>query len=152
MIQLQDPEGGVDFTHLAVDTGSSNRSLIRESEVFQVVNALLGLCIGADDSASFKGVEHLGGVEAEHGQIAMFEEAFAFIGDTEGVGGIINDFKAVGVGDLLDTFNSARIAIAMNRKDSTGLRSDGFFNAVLVQVTGFGVNVHEYRFDVVPDK
>ena len=47
--------------HLAVDAGSHYRRLVREAEVLEVVDALLGLLVVHDERAALHGVVHLGG-------------------------------------------------------------------------------------------
>nr|GFD60259.1 hypothetical protein [Tanacetum cinerariifolium] len=75
---------------------------IGKAEVFQVINALLGLAVVADDRAAFEGVEDLGGVKAEHRQITVIQHAGAIVLNTECVGSVIDDLQAVGVGDFLN--------------------------------------------------
>ena len=82
VLQLQQAEGGVDLAHLAVDAGRDHRDLVDEAEVLQVVDALLGLGIGADDGAALEGVEDLGGVEAQHRQVAVPQHAAALASRT----------------------------------------------------------------------
>ena len=56
--------------------------LVDEAEVLQVVDALLGLGVGADDGAALEGVEHLGGVEAQHRQVAVRSTLLAAVSAT----------------------------------------------------------------------
>ena len=64
VFELQQAKSGIDFTHFGVDTGSHNSDFIDKAKVFQVVDTLLGFCIGADDGPTFKGVKYFGGVKA----------------------------------------------------------------------------------------
>ena len=66
VFQLQQAKSGVDFTHFGVDAWGDNGDLVHKAKVFQVINALFGFGIVADDGAAFKGVEDFGGVKAQY--------------------------------------------------------------------------------------
>ena len=66
VFELQQAECRVEFAHLAVDARGHDRDLVYEAEILQVVDALLGLRIGADDGSAFKGVKDFGGVKAQN--------------------------------------------------------------------------------------
>ena len=66
VLQLQQAKSGVDFTHFGVDAWGDNGDLVHKAKVFQVINALFGFGIVADDGAAFKGVEDFGGVKAQY--------------------------------------------------------------------------------------
>ncbi|MNE66652.1 hypothetical protein D3C80_1622120 [compost metagenome] len=65
MTQLQQAKCGLHLIHLAIDARRHDGGFIRETEVFQVVDALLDLGIRANDGAPFEGIEDLGGMEAQ---------------------------------------------------------------------------------------
>lgn len=150
MLQLQHAKGGVDFAHLAIDAGGHHGGFIDKAEVFELVDAQLGFGVGADDGAAFKGVEHFGGVKAQHRQIAMAQHAATRVLHAKGVGGVVDDLEVVVVGNLLDGLNIARVAIAMHRHDGRGLRCDGGFDAGGIKVEGVGVHIYKHGFDAVP--
>ena len=102
MFELRQTYGSLEFVHLAVDARRNDRDFIRKAEVLQIVDAFLGFFVRANDGAALESGEHLGGVEAENGQVAMTQDAAAFIFDGEGVRGVIDHLQAVGVGNLLD--------------------------------------------------
>ena len=66
VFQLQQSQGRVEFTHLAVDAGSHHGNFAHMAEVLQLIDAYFGLGIGTDDGATLKGVEHFGGMETQH--------------------------------------------------------------------------------------
>ena len=77
VVELQQTERGVELAHLAVDAGGDDRHFVDEAEILQVVDACFGLRIRADDRAALEGVEHLGGVEAQHRQVTVAQQAAA---------------------------------------------------------------------------
>ena len=101
-LQLQQAEGGVEFAHLAVDAGRHHGHFVDEAEILQVVDALLGLGVGADDGAALEGIEYLGRMEAQHRQVAVIEHAAAVALHAKGVGGVVDHLQAIVVGDPLD--------------------------------------------------
>ena len=75
VLQLQQPQCCVEFTHFAVDAGSHHGDFAHMTEVLQLVDAYFGLRIGTHDGAAFKGGEHFGGMKAQHRQVTMPEYA-----------------------------------------------------------------------------
>ena len=148
--QAEEAVGGADFVHLAVDTGSHHLGLAREAEVLEVVDALLHGCIVADEGAAFHGVVGLGGVEREGADIACLEDAFSIHAHAEGMGGIVDDFEAVFIGNGLNTLGIAGGAIDMHGHDGGGARGDGRLYLVGVEVARDGVDIHEDGFDTIP--
>ena len=53
MLKVAKTIGRTDFVHLAVDTRSNNRSFTSKTEVLEIVDAFLGSCIMANQSATF---------------------------------------------------------------------------------------------------
>ena len=55
--------------------GGDHGHLVDEAEVLQVGRcAAWCLRVRADDGAALEGVEHLGGMKAQHGQVAVVQE------------------------------------------------------------------------------
>jgi hypothetical protein len=108
------------------------------------------LGVVADDGTTFKGAEHLGGVEAEHGQVAMVEHAAAVALHPKGVSGIIDDLEVVLVRYRLNGIDITRVTIAMHRHDRRGLGRNGRLNAGRVEIQGIGIHIHEHGLDTVP--
>ena len=65
---------------------------------------------------------------------------------------IVDDFQIVGVGDLLYAFHIAGMSVAMHRHDGSGLRRDGGFDLVRIEVECVRVDVHEHRLNTVPQQ
>ena len=150
MPEVDEPHGRADFVHLAVDSRSHDRGLVGETEVLEVVDALLGLLVVHDERAALHGVVHLGGVEAQRGHVARVEYRFPIHLDAEGVRGVVDHLEPVLVGDLLDALHVAGLAVAVHRHDGRGLRGDGGFDLVGVHAAVRGVDVHEHGLDAVP--
>ena len=66
------------------------------------------------------------------------------------MGGIVDDFQTILVGYFLDAFRITRFAIDMHGHNGRGLRSNGSFDLVRIDVAGFGINIHKHRLDTVP--
>lgn len=138
------------LVHLAVDSRGHDRGLVGEAEVLEVVDALLGLLVVHDERAALHGVVHLRGVEAQRGHVASVEYRFSIHLDAEGVRGVVYHFEPVLIRDLLDALHVARLAVAVNGHDGSGLRGDGGFDLVGVHAAVRGVDVHEHGLDAVP--
>ncbi|MNH15622.1 hypothetical protein D3C79_752380 [compost metagenome] len=152
MAQLQHPEGRLQLVHLAIDAGCHDGDFIGKAEVLQVVDAAFELFVLTDDGPAFNGVEHFGGVETEDRKVAMVEDAGAVLAYAEGMGGIVDDLKAISVGNLLDAFDIAGYSIAVHRQDRRGRWRDGLDDALRVEVVGARVDVDEHRLEVVPQQ
>ena len=149
-LEVEQAVGGAHFVHFGVDAGGDDFCLAGEAEVFEIVDALLGFFVVAYEGAAFDGVVGLGGVEGEGGHVAGVEDAFAIDFDAEGVGGVVDDAKAVAVGDLLDGVDVAGVAVDMHGHDGGGFWGDGGFNLGGVETAGGGVDVDEDGADAVP--
>lgn len=152
VLQLQHTKSGVDFAHLAVDARSYHGDFVHKTEVFQMVDALLGFGVGTDDGTTFKGVEHLGGMKAQHRQVAVAQHTAASVLHAKGMGSVVNHLEVVVVGNFLDGLDIARVAIAVHRHDGRGLRGDGRFDLGRVEVERVRVDVGKHRFDAVPQQ
>ena len=117
---------------------------------FELIDALLGFSIRADDRTALKGVKHLGGMKAEHRQVAMAQDAAARVLHAKGVGSVVNDFEVVVVGNFLNGLHITRIAIAMHGHDGRGLRGDGSLDFCRVKVKRARVYVDEYGLNPIP--
>src|SRR5690554_1713749 len=150
LIQHTQTHRRLQLIHLGVDAQLFNALRPGDAEVdhflrpFQVFLAL------EDNRTALACVEQLGGVEAEGGGIAVLEEAFAFVVHTKGVGGIVDDFKIVLLGDGVDGFYIAGVAEYVYGYDGTGLRGDFRLDVFRRQTPCFRVNVCKYRLDAIP--
>ena len=152
VLQLQQSEGGIDLAHFPVDTGSHHRHLVDKSKVFQLVNALLRLDVGADDSAPLERIEYLGGMKAEHAQIAVPQNTAIVTTNTERMSGVIDHFQVIDVSNLLNGINVARRTIAMNWHDCSGLGRDGCFDLRRIHIQGDRVDINKHWFQAVPQQ
>ena len=59
------------LAHLGVNAICRHREFIHKAEVLKPINPLFGFGIRADDRATLKGIENLGGMEAQHTQITV---------------------------------------------------------------------------------
>lgn len=150
IFEAQQAVGGAYFIHLTVDAGGHHLGFAGKTEVLEVVDALLGGGIVADEGTAFHGVVGLGGVEGEGADIAGFEDALSLHPHAEGMSGIVDDFEAVFIGDGLDAHSIAGGAVNMHGHDGGGLRGDGGFYLVRVKVAGDGIDIHKDRFDSIP--
>jgi len=126
--------------------------LTRSNYLGLVVDAQLGLGIRADDRPALEGVEDLGGVKAQHRQVAMAEHAATVALHAKSMGRVVDHFQVVVVGNLLDGIHIAGMAIHMDGHDRGGLRGDGGLDSGGVEVQGFGVHIDEHRLDAVPQQ
>lgn len=138
------------LVHLAVDARGHDRGLSGEPEVLQVVDPLLGLLVMHYERSALYGVVHLRGVETEGGHVALVEDAAAVHLHPEGMGGVIDHFQSILVGNLLYSLGIARLAVAVHRHDGRGPGGDGRFDAVGIDAAVRRVDVHEHGLDAVP--
>ena len=150
LAEVHQPVGGAHLVHLAVDAGGDDRRLARETEVFQVVDAALGLLVVHHEGAALDGVVDLGGVETERRQVAGFQDALAVHPHTESMGGVVDDFQPIGVGYFLDARRVTRPPVHVHRHDGRRAGRDGGLYPFRVEVARLGVDVHEHGLDAVP--
>lgn len=150
--QLQQPKRCLDLIHLAVDAWRDHGDFVHEAEVLKLIDAQFGPRVRAYNSSTLEGIEYLGGMEAKHRQIAMAQDAAAGVAHGKGMGGIVDHLEAVIVSDALDPGSVTGPAIAVHRHNCGGLRGDGGFDAVRVQVQGFGIDVHKDWFNAIPQQ
>ena len=138
------------LVHLAVDSRGHYRRLVREAEVLEVVDTLLGLLVMHYQRAALHGVVDLCGVEAKRGHVAGVEYGFSIHFDAESVCRVVYHLEPVLVGNLLYAFHVARFAVAVHRHDGRGLGGDGRLNLIGVHTAVRRVDVHEHRLYAVP--
>ena len=138
------------LVHLAVDSRGHHRRLVREAEVLEVVDTLLGLLVVHYQRAALHGVVDLCGVEAKRGHVAGVQYRFSAHFDAESVRGVVYHLEPVLVGDLLDALHVAGLAVAVHRHDGRGLRRYGGLDLVGIHAAVRGVDVHEHGLYAVP--
>gem|GEM_PF-2144811 len=145
ILELEQSVSRAEFVNLAIGAGSDDCDLVGKSEIPEEVNPPFQGFIVGDQSPTFKGVEHLGRVEAEHGKITPVGHRYPVLFHAEDMGGIIEEFESVIIGDFLQLFMPARIAIDMHRHDGRGTRRDERLHFRGVQRKGVGFDVTKDR-------
>ena len=134
VLELQKAKGGVDFAHLGVDTGDNHSAFVDKTKVFEMVDALFGFSVGADNGAALEGIEDFGGVKAQYRQVAMVQHTATMALYAKGVGSIVDDPEIVVISNFLNGIYIARVAITMHRHDGGGLGCNGGLNLSGVEV------------------
>lgn len=150
VFQLQHAKGGVDFAHFAVDSWGHHGGFVNKPKVFQVVYTLFSFGIRTDDGSAFKGVEDLGGMKADTRKVTMAQHTAALVFHAKHMACVVNDAQVVVVGNFLNGGDVARVAIAVHRHDSGGLRGDSGLDLGGVQVQSVGLHVNKHRLVAVP--
>ncbi len=126
--QLQQTVGCAEFVHLAIGAWCYNSGFACEAEVLEKVNALLHVLVVCDERASLEGVEDLGRVKGEHGEVAPVENGDTVLLYAEHMRGIVEELESVGVGNLLEFLDLAGISIDMDGHDGCRARRDKRFH------------------------
>ena len=150
LAEVEKAVGGAYLVHLAVDAGGDDAGLSGETEVLEVVDALLSLLIVHHHGSTLHGVVHLGGVETERGNVASVKHTLALAFHTEGVGGIVDDFEAVFVGYVLDGLRVAGFAVDMYGHDGGCFGGDGGFYLGRVDAARLPFDVYKNGLNAVP--
>lgn len=140
------------LVHLGVDARGDDRHLVVETEVLQVINTALGFRIGHNHCTALDGIVHLGGMETERTHIACFEDRLAVHFHAESVGGIVDNFESVGIGNMLNTLGITGLTIDVNRHDSRSMGRDSRLNLIGIHIARLGVDIHKDGFDTIPPK
>ena len=145
MAQIAQPHRRAELVHLrvAADEGHGLRPVY--AEVLEVLQALLKRAVGIAQRAALNGVEHLRGVEGEHGDIPERGGADAAAPDAEGVRRVVEHMQAVRLGNAVDSVNIAEVAVNVHGHDGDGLIRDE--RLYLRDIDGIivGVYVAEHR-------
>lgn len=91
-------------------------------------------------------------MEAQYGQVTVCQDAFLFLLYAKCVGRIVNHAQSIIVSNLLYRFDIARMAVAVDRHDGGGLRSDRRFDLGWVEIVSLRVNIDKYWFDAIPEQ
>lgn len=117
-----------------------------------MVEAGLGFGVRTNHRTTLEGVENFGGVETEHGQVAVPEHAAATVPHAKGMGSVIDQLEAVLRGNRRNGGGVARTAVAMHRQDRRHIRSDGGLNAGRIEIERLRIDVREARRVAVPQQ
>ena len=120
MPQIAQPHGRAELIHLAVGPDLVHRFRTVDAEVLQPGQPDPQRLITEAGRAALNGVEHLGGVEAEAGQIPKAPDPPAAVPDAEGVGRVIEDLQTMVCGNFLYFLHRTDIPVHMNRENGAG--------------------------------
>ena len=149
MTQIAQTHSGTELVHLGVSAHGIHRFRAVNAKVFQLVQPAAHIRVPIADRTALNGVEHLGGMEAEAGGIAKITDALPFIGLAKGVSRIVQHLQTILVGDALDLFDVADIAVDMYRQDGTGAVGDEPLDLGHIHGVGLGVDITEHRFQSI---
>ncbi|MNN36447.1 hypothetical protein D3C81_1503450 [compost metagenome] len=82
----------------------------------------------------------------------MIENADTILAHAKCMGGIVDDLQPVRIRHSLNALNVARYPVTVHRQDRGGGRRDRLFDPLGVEVLADRVDVHENRFEVVPEQ
>jgi len=148
--KIQQAVSRADFIQLSIDARSDHFRLSRKAEVLEEIDPFLRLLVVHHHRSAFDRVEDLGRMKTQGAHIAFEEDAPALHFDAEGMGGIIDDFQPVLIGDLLNSSRVAGLSRDMNRQDRRRPRRDRGFDLSGIHTARIPVDVHEDRLDSVP--
>src|SRR5262245_29332553 len=115
-----------------------------------MIDALLCLCIRADDGTAFERIEDFCGVKTQNRQIAVSQDTAGRQANAERMRRVIDDFQIVDVSDLLQSHYIAGIAVAVDRHDSSGMWSYSRLNLGRVQIQRLWIDINENRTNAIP--
>lgn len=148
--QLQHAESGAHFVHFPVDSWGHHCHFINKTEILQVIDMPLGLGVRRNDGAAFKGIEYLGSMKTEYGEIAMLKDAVVAVLDSKGVRSVIDDLQSIVAGDFFNFFYIAWPAIAVHGHDGAGVRRDRRLDPGRVHIEAARLDIDEDWLDVIP--
>lgn len=137
--EAQETHERLELVHLGVGANGRAFGFTVDGEVAEFEETFLKRGIAEDKQSPFCRMEKLGRVEGEHGDIARGREGR----DAESMGGVVDDFDAVLVGEALEAGDIAGIAVDVDGNDGTGARSDGAFGGFRRKAKRVGIDVGE---------
>lgn len=147
MTQVADAHGGSKLVELGIAAGILHVLLVYDAEVAPLGEPVAKRLIGMADGATLDGVEHLGGVEREHGGIAEPSCRHPVLPHAEGVGRIVDDLKAMIVGDGLDRIDVAQVSVDVHRQNGAGALGDKRLDLSRIKRVVIGLDVSEDRLE-----
>lgn len=150
LAEVEDAVGGTHLVYLAVDARAHHGGLVGETEVLEVVDALLHLLVAHHQGTALYGVVHLGSMETEGGEVARIEDALAADLHAKCMSGIVDDLQAIAVCNLLNAHGIAGLAVDMHRHDGRCFGGDGRLYLLGVEIASGRVDVNKDGLDAVP--
>ena len=143
MAEQTETHGGAEFVHLRIAADIRNLLGAVNAEVFQVVQLCAQGGIAVADGTAFNGMENLGCMEGEHRGVSEAGGTDAVFHNTEGMGGIVNDFQMMAGGNIRNGFGVAEVAVDMHGEDGNGFIRDESFDFGSVDGVRLRINVTE---------
>ena len=101
--------------------------------------------VGGDTARVAQRAQVFARIEAEPGGIAQAARPAALPGGAVGLGRVLDDLEAVGLGNGADFVHGRALAVEVHRHDGLGAGGDGGLDAVGVDVVGGQVGFHKDR-------
>ncbi len=95
-------------------------------------------------------MKNLGGVETAGTQVTVGKQRPPLVNHTESVGGVVNDFQRVPLGNGRYFFYCTRVAVHVGGHDGLGIGRNGSFDQRGVDVKRVPVDVHEHGRAIFP--
>ena len=147
MAQVTDAHHRFKLVHTGVRAHIIYVLVAGKAEVYQILHRLEQLGIPERHNTALNGVEHLGGMGAEHGSIAEIGGANALIVHAEGVRRIIDYSQVVLLGNGFDRLHVTHEAVNVGGYDGHGLLRDGRLDQLRINgvVVFFHVDKHRRK-------
>ena len=151
MTKVTDAHHRFKLVHTGVGTHIIYILVAGKAEIHQVLHRLEQLGIPESHNAALNGMEHLGGMGAEHRCVAEIGSANALIVHAKGVSSVIDHFQVVLFCDSLDCLHITHKTIDVGSHDCHSLLSDGRLNQLRVNGIIVFFYVYKHRRKPVPD-
>ena len=112
------------LAHLGVAAGVEHRLLVLDAVVPLPFQPPVQLRVGGGHAASLHGVEHLGGMEGEHGRVPHPGGGYPVPADVKGVSRVVDQLQPVLFGHGGQGSVVAEVAVHMHRQDGAGARGN----------------------------
>ena len=103
-----------------------------------------------DKSATFESVIDLCGMETQCTHVSSGKNTRTIDLNAKGMRCIVDDLKAILIGNILNRIHLNRLTIAMYRHNGSGLGGDSSLDLVGIDATGFLLDVDKHRFAAIP--
>ncbi len=150
MAQHHAAQGCLQFAHLAVDARQDDFVFILDAEVLEQVDVLLEIGVVHGQRPTLGGVEQFGGVETEHGGVAIGSDGTAVDLRSKGVCTVVHHAQAMVLSDGAQCVHVTGHAVHMHAQNAGGAGGDEGCHAGRGNAECFGVNVSKHGGDAVP--
>ena len=143
LAQLDPADGGADVGHAVVEPDHLVRVAPLHALVAQQAHLALDPRVGGGDHAPLAAGHVLRRVEAERPELPEAAHAAPVQGSAVGLGGVLEDHEAVGLGDGQDLVHRSGVAVQVDRHDGAGAGRDRLLDRGGRQRVGAQVDVGE---------